>query len=216
MVAVVIPVYDRLKYLYRCLESLREAITEQEIAVVFINDASEDENVVPMLNQFCYSLPFNMSAKVLSNAKNEGVKYSLRRGIAFAFQEDAEMVIILESDTIVKPEFIDVLLSIHLAHNDNGIVSGFNWTSPRNPVIKQEKGIVYKNSCCGVNMCFNKEQYHQYVEPALLGAGDWDFHVSLNHFKDNKLFAISSPSVVQHVGKDSSMGHPDFIEASDY
>lgn len=56
-------------------------------------------------------------------------------------------------------------------------------------------------------MCFSRTQFDKYISPALLKEGNWDYNTSIACQADIMPFAITRPSVVQHIGMISSMGH---------
>lgn len=197
MIGIVIPVYNRPNYLRQCLESMMKITTVAD-ANLLIDDCSTDHDVQELLTDYSVSL--------IRNEINKGVRESLRIGIEYLFDSGCDIIINLDSDAIVKPDFIEKLISLRNQHPGH-IVSGFNAISDVNPIIE-----TYDNSCVkayvnGINMCFDKEQYEKYIKPALLKVGNWDYNVSLACREDNIPFYVTRPSVVQHIGIVSSMGH---------
>jgi len=197
-IGLVIPVFNRPEYVRRCFESLEAANMPKGTIIVVVDDAS----TVDMSS-------LSMKHKWLVNNKNEGVKYSLLRGVESAISVGAEIIINLDSDAIVKPDFMQSLLELN---NRTGMISsGFN--NPKEPILNQfEAGYIVKAHANGINMCFNLQQYHDFIEPALKGAGNWDFEAS----KLAGTVAITIPSVVQHIGLQSSMGHIGADVAQDF
>ncbi len=74
-------------------------------------------------------------------------------------------------------------------------------------MLTTAKSYCEKAYCNGINMCFNRKQYETYIKPNLLRDGNWDYNTSLACNADNLPFIITTPSVVQHIGMVSSMGH---------
>jgi hypothetical protein len=145
----------------------------------------------------------------VSTQKNSGVKYALHCVIDHVFSKGYELIINLDSDAIVKPDFVERLVNVY---NKSGhIVSGFNNPKRKFTNLHGDYGI--KNNANGINMCFDNKQYMQHILPSLCNAGkDWDLTLS----GKLKRFAITIPSCVQHIGKVSSLGHYPADEATDY
>ena len=202
--ALVIPVYNRPEYVVQCFESLKALTTLPDI-IIINDDASTD----PMLDKLWRSLNDDLGIVYWDTVdKNAGVRARLVSGIDHAFENGADLVINLDSDAVVKPDFIAHLLTLHTAVGaGEHIVSGFNCKSESNKSLRDNEPYDIKPFCNGINMCFNKKQYEKYIRPSLLKVGNWDQETSFACQKDNLPFIIAKPSVVQHIGLVSSMGH---------
>lgn len=198
---LVIPIYNRPQYVRECFDSLRKITTKPDY-IILIDDASTDKDIKPLCDAFCNDI----GAIYLFMPKNSGVRACLEYGINQAIAYGCETIINLDSDSIVRRDFIEVLLKLKKEHSGH-IVSGFNCVTAVNPVIAQHKNYCYKGYVNGINMCFDAAQYHKYIEPALQTVGNWDYNTSLACQKDKLHMVVSSPSVVQHIGAESSMGH---------
>lgn len=204
MVALIITTYNRPEYLKRCLESLSAVIYPKDTTLYIIDDASYDLDTIEMLNKY--------SAKckiiLMQNDVNSGIKKTLSKGINSAICDGNNTIITLDSDTIVKPNFIDVLLSLKSKHPEH-IVSGFNTLTKnerniiRHPVLKQFDSHCTKQSIGGINLCFNMRDYLNVIYPALMSNSyHWDWGL-----KHDLPYIVSTPSVVQHIGFESSLGN---------
>ncbi len=187
--ALIIATYNRPEYVKRCFDSLERITTDPDLIVV-VDDGSTVEMPVLGLKHELIKKP------------NGGIKSALLAGIEQA--KDCDIFINLDSDAIVKPDFIERVLSLH--KHTGLITSGFN--NPKEAFITAHT----KKHANGINMCFNKQQYANYIKPALLGGGNWDYEASK---KANKV-AITVPSCVQHIGMISSMGHTGADRAHDF
>ena len=211
-VALVIPIFNRPQYVKRCFASLEKLTVKPDI-IVLVDDCSDKKYDLYQLIESFTSLMTNsgvFECGILSNEKNIGVKGSLLRGINAAFRKGAGMVITLDSDAIVKPDFVKRLVELH---KETGLISsGFN--NPKEPTIsKKENSHIIKKHANGINMCFNREQYEKHVKPALLAkTGNWDYMAS----ESAGNVAITIPSCVQHIGMQSSMGHKGADIAQDF
>lgn len=202
MIAILIPTYNRPEYLQRCLDSLSRVTFPDDMVIMFIDDSSTDEATKELINGF--ALPLTIIKHF--NVVNVGIKSVLKQGYDFLFQF-CDTVINLDSDAIVKPEFITRLLELKQQFPDH-IVSGFNSHNKdgdnlRNPIISEHDGYALKQYANGINMVISKEQYKE-LSKSLGATGNWDF----NFTSANKLpKVIAVPSLVQHIGMKSSMGH---------
>lgn len=203
-IGLVIPIYNRQEYVKQCFESLSKLTVKPDLLVV-VDDASTAIMEIPYLQ----SIPKLLTGivQIIQHAHNTGVRQSLKDGIEYCFSEKCDIVINLDSDAIVKPDFIEKLLRQY--HPNGGIVSGFNCDANGNIAIlgASGKGYVSKHFANGINMCFNHAQYEKYIKPSLAKVGNWDYNTSLACQADNLPFIITVPSVVQHIGIESSMGH---------
>jgi glycosyltransferase involved in cell wall biosynthesis len=207
-VTLVIPIYNRTEYVAQCFDSIIEASLPGDLQIILVDDASIDESLPGVITHFFEELDERKIMHCLiTHDVNTGVSGSLKDGIELAFKEGCDIVINLDSDAIVKADFVQKLISLQngLPHC---ISSGFNCISESNPIInKPFKDCVTKAFANGINMCFNLTQYEKYIKPSLDKYGNWDYNTSLACQVDNLPFIITSPSVVQHIGMVSSMGH---------
>lgn len=193
-VALIIPVYNRFEYVMRCFDSLLKADLSG-VDVIVVDDGSNEKGV----KELHELIPWRLITQ-----ENGGVKSAMLTGYE---STEADILINLDSDAIVKPEFIKRLLALQKQHPEH-IISGFNCDNPANPIIETYSDYVVRKHVNGINMCFSRDIYNKWVKPALLKQGNWDF----NSTPDNGVI-ITKPSVVQHIGIKSSMGHntnPDF------
>ena len=214
-IGLVIPVYNRSEYLEECIRSLSACNFPSNIMIVFMDDASTDGNVSKFIADFISRFP-GLNIKYVINNHNIAIGANLIKGIEYCLDEKCEVIINLDSDAIVKKNFIDVLLQLKKAH-PNYIVSGFNCIKEDNPFLRIENnGSSYglKKFCNGLNMCFDSALYRNYIKPSIQLQGNWDYNTSILCQKNNLPFVISIPSVVQHIGFYSSMGNypPDYAD----
>lgn len=212
-IALIITTYNRPQYLAQCLRSLYAADIPQGTTIILVDDGSNDPETIRLFSTFNIA---GCNLLRVAKAVNQGIKESLRTGYELAFNEDndCELAINLDADAIVRKDFIQVLLALKKVFPD-AIVSGFNTTVlNRNPIISTHKSISKKLSgffkkkyASGINMVINKDQYIYYIQPALNSSGNWDFNASLLHEKNGKEVIVANPSVVQHIGFNSAMGH---------
>ncbi len=203
-IAIVIPVFNRPQYLERCLNSLKRSDLKGAEVIVH-NDFSTDKKVDEIIKQSGYRV-FN------SVFKNHGICSILHSDIINLFAEGNDIVINLDSDAIVRNDWMEVLLDLH-KDSPNQIITGFHSTtknadgSERHKIIGTGEGCVQKKSVGGINMLFTKETFTKYAKPALehciAKGGNWDHMTCINAGS----VICSVPSVIQHIGIESSLGH---------
>jgi GT2 family glycosyltransferase len=101
-ITVVVPVYGDYEATALCLEALREALKLPHHHAIIINDATRD----PRIGRYLYEIAVDGDAKVLVNPYNLGFVGSVNRALNQIADGD---VIILNSDTVIPPDFIDRL-----------------------------------------------------------------------------------------------------------
>ena len=209
MIGLVIPIYNRHEYVAQCLDSLSKAKFPKDSVIVMIDDCSTDEYTIRMFESFQIN---GVRIIKLRNMVNKGVNYCLKATITRCLLLKCDVIINLDSDTLVKPDFISVLLKLRKKYPKN-IVSGFhckmlgNNGVERHPVISEHDDHYVKKSIGGVNMCFDAELYRKYISPSLEKPPDWDYYTCLFSAKDGKGMICTKPSVIQHIGTISSLGH---------
>lgn len=207
MIPIIIPCFNRPVELRQTLESLCRADLS-DVMLILINDASTNEETNRMFFDFHIQ---GVPIMKYVNEINKGIKFNLKLGYEKAF-EMGELAMNLDSDTLVKKDFVKWLLHLKKQFPDN-IITGFNCVTKnkngteRHPIIQVGNGWVKKRSVGGVNMLMDKKQYEKYMLPTLSTIGNWDANTCINSLKDGVPIIACSPSVVQHIGFQSSMGH---------
>lgn len=207
-VGLLITCFNRPDYLEQCLWSLERADLSQVDAIVVIDDASDNHKTISLVNG-----TFNrFFANVYRNNSRLGIRENLRLGyhVLFAEHGDIDIVINLDGDALVKPNFVNELLRLHELH-PNKLITGFHSTTKnkngteRHKIIKEayNEGYCVKSSVGGINMLVTKETYQKHVLPALQTVGNWDHNACLSAGE----VVCAVPSLVQHLGIVSSMGH---------
>lgn len=213
MTGILICSYNRPDYLRQCLESIKRADMSQVKTILIIDDHSTDAETIKIINDF--ELEGVELIKAFSK-ENRSIKGSLLFGCDLLFNS-SDLVINLDGDAIVTRNFVGVLLK-HKEQAPNNIITGFNCTtknkdgSIRHPIMFHGEDYNMKVTVGGINMLFGKAEYDNYVRPALVETiakgGNWDQKACLNSKKDNLAIRCCVPSVVQHIGVEtSSMNH---------
>ncbi|MDZ7343393.1 MAG: glycosyltransferase family 2 protein [candidate division KSB1 bacterium] len=98
-----------------CLASLRN-VTYQPRHILVIDNASSDGSVAAIQQQF-------PEAEVLVNARNERFARANNQGIQMALAAGAELILLLNNDTEVAPDFLDHLVTAINSREQAGMVA---------------------------------------------------------------------------------------------
>ncbi len=212
---LVIPTYNRPTYLDKTLNSLLRAIEGHcgEVLVIMADDGSTD----PRVAQICQQFQRQHYLSEFRSGKNIGVAGNLLRGIEGAlvdFNHPPESIMTLDSDFLVKPQFLcslwDLLAQVG---SPDTIITGFNATS--HSILTQRDGWAIKQSIGGGNLCCTLEAYKRHIKPNLTDAM-WDWRMCGTVQRVSGKLICVTPSVCQHIGMTSVMNHPKADVAMDF
>ena len=116
---VIVPVYNAPEETAACLASLRKTIDPRVARVLVLNDGSTDARIAPLLQTFAGADGF----EVLKNEKNLGYTRTINIGIRAADKDD---VILLNSDTIVTPGWLDGLIEAARRGDNTGTATAMS------------------------------------------------------------------------------------------
>lgn len=216
-IGILVCTYNRPHYLKECLESLSRADMPEGTKIVIIDDASTNSETLQLIEKWWHSQAdqryVNPSCVVLkySNKVNSGIKQSLRIDqLPIGGLDCYDLIINIDGDAVVRNDFVTELVKLHNRFPEN-MISGFECTnqnddgSPRHNIISQGEGYKTRQTVGGINLCFTPKMYNDWILPALLEpVGNWDQKSCLN--AGNSVIC-ASPSLIQHIGLESSMGH---------
>lgn len=201
MTGLIITTYNRPEYLKECLDSVKRA-DFNGVTVIISDDASDNQETVNLIH--------NSGFQVIKNKTRSGIKISLQNAVKELQKQGIKQFINLDGDALVRNDFVDVLLKLHAQFPDN-LVTGFNCNtknsdgSIRHHIVESGEGWNKKKTVGGINLFFTEKMYNEWILPALKEpVGNWDEKSSLNS-GNGVICAV--PSVIQHIGFESSMGH---------
>ena len=205
---IVITIYNRPEYLSETLQSISESnLSNTELFLV--DDCSTNQTTIELINNFSID---NVVIHKIKNEKNENMFYGLKLGWDYFYSNNFDVLCNLDADVIVKPYWLQTLLQLHELHPDK-IVSGFNTLN--HPIMESFQTYHTKKSAGGANFLFGRILYPE-IKPKLMHYA-WDWKVCYRMARLNKDFIVSNPSVIQHIGKSSSLkDHEKFDRAEDY
>lgn len=209
-VGILITCYNRPEYLKECLWSLERVEVPKDTTILLIDDASTDHQVKQIIYDF--KNPYATVIRGFSEV-NSKISATLLAGYERLFNKyGCDIVINFDSDAIIRPDCITKLLELY---QPNTLLTGFHSTTEnRHKVISEHDGYVIKQSVGGINFCIDKDAYNNFVKPALLETtphGNWDNVASVK--AGGVMCAV--PSLVQHIGFNSSLGHHDNPDVAD-
>ena len=100
MTAVVVPVFNAAEETRLCLRALQRSLEDAEVAVIVIDDASDDPHIAELME----TLPAEWVA--VRNQRNLGFVATANLGLALAGRED---VVLLNSDTRVTAGWLEAM-----------------------------------------------------------------------------------------------------------
>ena len=213
MIGIVISTFNRPEYLSQCFESIKMAEIPNDTLIVIVDDKSTDKETLKLIKEF--NVP-NCEVVKITNKKNSSIKFSLQVGFEYCFNKECKYVMNLDGDAIVNNLFVIQLINLKKLFPKH-IVTGFNCNtknndgSSRHKVLEDFGSCNFKKSVGGINMLLEKEQYDIYIKPVLINClkngGNWDHKSCLKSFNDGYAVVCCAPSVVQHIGISSAMGH---------
>ena len=125
-ITVVIPLYNKEKYICRAVSSVLEQ-TVREIELIIVDDGSKD-NSLKMLEKFD-----DRRIKIIKRA-NGGECAARNTGIAAA---KTELISFLDADDAYKPQFLETVLRLREQYPDAGAyVTAYEFKEPNGSVIK--------------------------------------------------------------------------------
>lgn len=210
--ALIITAYNRPQYLKRCLESIAKTDLSSIDTIMIVDDHSVDTQTLHLIDNFHVE---GVEIIKMYSKENRSIKGSLLHGLDLLFGSH-DVVLNLDGDAIVNSKFVNTLTQLHLRFQ-NHIITGFNCFtknrdgSERHKVVSSGDGFTLRKSVGGINMLIGREQYQKWVRPALVKSLaknlNWDDHTCRASMADGFEIIAASPSVIQHIGFESSMGH---------
>lgn len=119
IIDVIIPVYRGAEATWSCIQSVLSAGNEISANIIIINDASDDFDI----ESYLFPLSSAGNIHLVTNAVNMGFVHSANKGMAINRAND---VVILNSDTVVFPSWLDRLHRAAYSSNHIGTVTPFS------------------------------------------------------------------------------------------
>lgn len=155
-VSIIIPIYNAYEDTKRCIESVLKYSTKN-FELILINDSSTDKRIDDLLDGF----KNNKNVKIFKNKSNLGFVTSVNVGL----KKSKNDVIILNSDTIVTPKWLEKLTIAAYSNEKIATATPFSNNAGAFSVPKMnEKNLIPKH--LGINGMANlveKASNHKYM-----------------------------------------------------
>lgn len=210
-ISVIIPCFNSGLFLKEAIESIRKS-EKTEYEIILVNDGSTDDFTLTLFNEF-----EGNGIKVIHQA-NQGPAAARNKGV---FHSAGEYLLFLDSDNMVKPEYLKKALKILESSNETGVVYSKPFFFGGSSIGKDRffskefsaDGLLEGNF---IDMCSVVRRVVFYEvggfdeHKDLIGWEDWDFWIRISqtdwkfHFIDQELFEY-------RVRNESLMGTSDQI-----
>lgn len=141
IISVIIPVFNREKYLGRCLRSIiAQSFDNDKFEIIVVNDGSTDQT-----EKIIYA--FKEDIKVINLKKNFGLSKAINEGIK---NSRGDFIIRLDSDDYVNKEFLNFLFNYIYLNKDCDAVSCDYYTVDENEEIISRENCLDKPIACGI------------------------------------------------------------------
>jgi len=115
LVYIVLVNWNGLEDTLECLRSLNE-ISYKNYKIVVVDNGSNNNQADVIKKKFPY-------IELIKNKRNEGFVVANNQGIKLALKNGADYILLLNNDTVVKRNFLDVLIEYAEQNRDVGILS---------------------------------------------------------------------------------------------
>jgi hypothetical protein len=144
-----------------CLDSLK-GITYPNCKIIVVDNGSKNNQAEKIKEKF-------RNIELIKNKKNEGFVIANNQGIKLALKNDADYILLLNNDTIIKNDFLNILIEYAEKDNNVGILS------PK--IIYYDSEMIWSmggriSYLTGISIMIGKtkkpEQYNKIIEPDFL------------------------------------------------
>lgn len=202
--AIIITTYERPEYLELFIQSILNSDLN-DVTIIVVDDHSQNPLVKIYLETFINKLnDKGIGAAIIYKAENKNMFDSIDIGWSTAYDMNVEYIINLDSDTLVRPDWLGKLQTLYndmLVENftkNNLIVSGFNNHRKHHKVVQEFDNYLLKESIGGINMFFHRTLFEE-LQPLLTNVR-WDYNIC-NYIRSLGAYLVcSKPSVIQHIG----------------
>lgn len=155
-ISIIIPIYNAYEETVKCIESVLEYSTKN-YELILINDASTDQRIGNLLKEY----ENNSKIKVMHNLINKGFVASVNIGL----KNTPHDIILLNSDTIVTPKWLEKLTFAAYSNEKIGTVTPFSNNAGVFSVPEMNKGNPVPDSLTNneVANIVEKTSNHEYM-----------------------------------------------------
>lgn len=142
-VSLIIPVYNVVRYIERCLRSALDQ-TWEELEIILVNDATPDDSM-EVVERVLTVHPRRSCVRVLTHPRNRGL--SAARNTALR-EATGDYVFFLDSDDYLPLDGIERLAGVALRENVDFVVGNYELTGGRRdtPPLRLDTGLLEDNA----------------------------------------------------------------------
>ena len=118
MIFIVIPVYNRINFTKKCLNSIKQQ-TYQNYRVVVIDDGSTDGTAALLAEEF-------PEVHVIQGDGNLWWTAATNLGVQYALEKQADYILTLNNDTIAPEDFLEKMMD-WAVKTPNSLLGAFAW-----------------------------------------------------------------------------------------
>ena len=202
-IGIMLLTYNRKDYLVQTLECLRKTIYPVDTDIVIVDDHSDDDTFKEIYNFWLDEEMFgSLNVYVIEKTETLGVSDSMQKGLAFLKENDCDIFVKLDSDMLLKQEWLVKMLDL-LTLFPEKIITGFNANNTkRHKTIREHDEYYEKRTIAGALWMFNHYNY-DLVMSELTGK-NWDWRIVKHKIDKGESFVCCKPGVAQHIGMQSS------------
>lgn len=132
LVSVIIPIFNREKYIKKCVESVISQ-TYEKLEVILIDDGSTDKSY-----EICKNLTIQDSRVKVYQFENSGVSNARNKGVELS---NGEYIIFIDSDDYIEPEMISRMVDEIIKNEADVCLCGYNLIGKENCKIYLKEGV---------------------------------------------------------------------------
>ncbi len=180
LVSINIPVYKCEKYIFRCLESVKNQ-TYKNLEIILVNDQTPD-NSLAIIDQFQKENP-ELNIRLLHHEKNQGLSVVRNTGID---NSKGEYLYFLDSDDEITPNCIELLVNATLEKKVQMVIAQNRWI---NTFDNTTKDFGFPTRSEKKNYDNNKEIFKAYCN-GLFPIPSWNKLIDLKFLKEKKIHFV--------------------------
>lgn len=221
-IGIVVPFYNRHKYVKQFLESIYLSNIENILFIMIdeslTNSNDDDRTKTNELVKNFQNEKFHI-IKIYKN-KHGNMNDSILTGFDIMLSLNTiEYFITIDSDTIIKPNWINKLVETYETlmydfPNKYILLSGFNTLNASHNELYKKENYIIKQSVGGCNLMCKKELF--YLLRYCFHSHKWDTNISNQISNHNGIIATTNPSVVEHIGILSTNGKNNPTKSCDF
>lgn len=180
LVSINIPIFKCEKYIYRCLESVRNQ-TYKNLEVILVNDCTPDQSL-DEIQRFQNDFP-DFKFKLIHHEKNSGLSVVRNTGID---NSNGEYIYFLDSDDEILPNCIELLVKNALETQAQIIIAQNRWINTFDNTTK-DFGFPTKSTITYYNQ--NKTIFEAYAND-LLPVVSWNKLFKKDFILNNQIYFV--------------------------